>query len=501
MCITSYSTTTCTNESHHWEIIESVSPSCYKYGYIKYKCSVCNKEKTEQLNSLSHDYVHLYYDLEPTCTQTGRKTEKCSRCSAVRTIVINALGHLPDIDTVYNYVKPTCTTDGIQSYTCSRCKKEVVDEIIPATNHIFNMIVVSELTCVDNGIYIFECSECGEMYVEEYEAPGHTSLEFVIENEMKPNCTEIGNYDKVYYCMFCDEELSRENIDVDALGHKPLESVTENMINPTCIGDGSYDEVVYCERCNEELGRTSKILKKSGHTSSDVKIENLVESTCVAKGSYDEVTYCTVCENELSRNTIITNELGHNIVIDEGVAVTCTTYGLTSGSHCSRCNEVLVKQETIPALNHNYAITDSQAPACTIDGYNVYTCSNCNDSYTEIIEKIGHTNYLYRTTASCEKAGYDVYKCSVCSTLTSVKVDALGHICDLFNGVVDNELSYYCSRCSKNYTMSVNSVFDMWDSSIINKSAEECPELDVVNDGIINAKDYAKLKHLQKYNN
>lgn len=31
---------------------------------------------------------------------------------------------------------------------------------------------------------------------------------------------------------------------------------------------------------------------------------------------------------------------------------------------------------------------------------------------------------------------------------------------------------------------------------MLNKSADECPELDVVSDGIINAKDYAMLWHI-----
>lgn len=501
MCIVSYSSNICPDESHCWEVIKNVPPSCTISGYIRYKCSVCNTEMTEYLASLKHDYEYWYGYVEPTCTNPGSTTERCTRCAFVRSFALEPLGHLLDVDSVYNYVKPTCTTDGMQSYTCSRCKEEIVDEVIPATNHTYNMITVSELTCVDNGIYIYECINCGEMYVEEYEAFGHYSRNYVVEQEISPSCLKAGNYDKVYYCMFCDEELNRENVMVDALGHKSRDQVIENKINPTCTDDGSYDEVVYCERCNEELSRTPKILKKHGHTPSDITIENPVESTCTNKGSYDAVTYCTTCEVELSRNLVTTNELGHNVVIDRAIAVTCTTDGLTQGSHCSRCNEILTAQVVIPALKHNYVITDNQNVTCTNDGYNTYTCQNCNDTYTETIEKTGHSNYLYRTTASCEKAGYDVYKCSVCSALISVKVDALGHICSSFNGIVDNELSYTCSRCSKDYTMTASEVIEKWNQSVINASAKDFPELDVTNDGIINAKDYAKLKHIQSFGN
>ena len=45
---------------------------------------------------------------------------------------------------------------------------------------------------------------------------------------------------------------------------------------------------------------------------------------------------------------------GHKEVIDETVEATCTTTGKTEGKHCSVCNEVLVKQETVPAKGHTY---------------------------------------------------------------------------------------------------------------------------------------------------
>ena len=108
----------------------------------------------------------------------------------------------------------------------------------------------------------------------------------------------------------------------------------------------------------------------------------------------------------------------HTVVVDEAVAPTCTNTGLTEGSHCSGCGEILEEQETVPALGHRY-IVYSVAPGCLTGGYDEHICTACGDSYKDnAVDPLGHTP---GEAATCDLPQV----CSVCTTLIT---PALGHI-------------------------------------------------------------------------
>ncbi|MCD7775059.1 MAG: hypothetical protein LUH40_05730, partial [Clostridiales bacterium] len=54
-----------------------------------------------------------------------------------------------------------------------------------------------------------------------------------------------------------------------------------------------------------------------------------------------------------------------NVVTDEAVAATCTTTGLTAGSHCKDCGTVIVAQEATEKdlTNHTNVVTDEAVAA------------------------------------------------------------------------------------------------------------------------------------------
>lgn len=106
-----------------------------------------------------------------------------------------------------------------------------------------------------------------------------------------------------------------------------------------------------------------------------------------------------MCQDKLRTRTFL-------FIVDPAVAPTCTAEGLTEGSHCSICREVLVPQQAIPATGHHYDATVTD-PTCTAGGFTVYKCSACGDTYTaDETAARGHTEVIHAAIApKCTKDG------------------------------------------------------------------------------------------------
>ena len=80
--------------------------------------------------------------------------------------------------------------------------------------------------------------------------------------------------------------------------------------------------------------------------------------------------------------------LKHDLEQHEAKAPTCTEIGWDAYETCSRCDHTTYTE--LPALNHDYQAVTVE-PTCEADGYTVFTCSRCNDSYTaDPTDKLGH---------------------------------------------------------------------------------------------------------------
>jgi hypothetical protein len=75
---------------------------------------------------------------------------------------------------------------------------------------------------------------------------------------------------------------------------------------------------------------------------------------------------------------VIIPATGHDTEPDAAVEATCTSTGLTEGSHCSVCDKVLVKQEVIPSMDHTPSDWIIDQPAeVEQEGHQKKECTEC----------------------------------------------------------------------------------------------------------------------------
>ena len=139
---------------------------------------------------------------------------------------------------------------------------------------------------------------------------------------------------------------------------------------------------------------------------------------------------CSVCGKTVSEQI---PAAGHTVTADKAVEATCTGTGLTEGSHCLICHEMISEQKTVPALGHSSdGGTVTKSAACTVAGVKTYKCIRCGSVLrTEAIAATGHKAVTDQAAAAtCTKAGLTAGShCSVCNAVLKKQavIPAAGH--------------------------------------------------------------------------
>ena len=348
-------------------------------------CEVCGGEYGEK-DSNNHD-LEQHEAKAPTCTEKGWSAyETCSRCDHTTYAELPALNH--DLKQ-YAAKAPTCTEIGWDAYeTCSRCDYTTRKEL-PALNHALEQHEAQAPTCTEIGWNAYEtCSRCDYTTRKELPALNHALEQ---HEAQAPTCTEIG-WDAYETCYRCDYNTYQE---LPALNH---DLVQHEAQAPTCTEKG-WNAYETCSRCDYT---TRKELPALNH---DLEQHAAKAPTCTEKG-WSAYETCSRCDHTTYAEL---PALNHDLKQYAAKAPTCTEIGWNAYETCSRCDYTTYAE--LPILGHDYqAVTVD--PTCEADGYTIFTCSRCKDSYTaDPTDQLGHQfgawspNGTASQSASCLRQG------------------------------------------------------------------------------------------------
>ena len=348
-------------------------------------CVTCGAEYGEK-DSNNHA-LEQHAAKAPTCTEIGWDAyDTCSRCDYTTYAELPALNH----DLKQHAAKAaTCTEKGWDAYeACSRCDYTTRKEI-PALNHDFVHHDAQAPTCTEKGWSAYEtCSRCDHTTYAELPALNHDLKQYAAK---APTCTEIG-WNAYEACSRCDYTTYAEQ---PALNHD-LEQHAAKAATCTEKGWNAYET---CSRCDYTTYAEQPALNH------DLKQHAAKAPTCTEKG-WNAYETCYRCDYTTYAEL---SALNHDLVHHDAQAATCTEIGWDAYETCSRCDHTTYTE--LPALNHDYqAVT--VAPTCETDGYTVFTCSRCKDSYTaDPTDQLGHQfgawspNGTGSQSASCLRQG------------------------------------------------------------------------------------------------
>ena len=269
--------------------------------------------------------------------------------------------------------------------------------------HSFSCQVESETylkaaaTCTNGAIYYKSCA-CGAKGTETFEtgsALGHTGGTATCTE--KPVCTR------------CHQAYG------DPLGHAPS-------------GDWSHDESSHWHKCQNNCGVKLDFAAHKYDNDSDTDCNTCgyirtitpphthsltlvpaVPATCVSAGNIEHYR-CTDCgklfsdssgTSELTAADVTIDKLPHTPQTIPAVPATCEQSGMTEGSKCSVCQEVITAQTTIPALNHDWQEATCETPK---------TCTRCHVTQGKAL---GHDwgRYIVTTPATETSEGEETRTC------------------------------------------------------------------------------------------
>ena len=307
----------------------------------------------------------------------------------------------------------TLTVTGIGLYGGT-----TVVEFTISGHYYGDWIVSKPATCTADGLRYKECSGCGDRIEETIDALGHAWSAWTsagAETHTR-TCNNCGEVEEDFHDLFCGEcsvcGLNLQNLSISC---DKVYTTDENIApGAICVLAGYSED-----------GQSVEIYSGTWNSLNGTKFEHMDEvrdikvfflddqyrplrgfiSVTRAEGPVHQagktvVTKAANCSEEgiltctcSLCGTVYTEQiekLPHTIVVDPAVAATCIETGLTAGSHCTVCGEIIEAQRVAPVLGHTWKdATCTEVKTCTVCGategealghnYVNHVCTRCGD--------------------------------------------------------------------------------------------------------------------------
>ena len=319
------------------------------------------------------------------------------------------------------------------------------DSVLAPDGHYYkpnSWTTVSEATCINKEKQVRYCVwqewdwrswqyvQCNHAdYGEVGEVDPNNHVNTITINKKEATCTEEG-YTGDLYCKDCGT-TTQTGSSIPAKGHRWGQWTTTKKA--TCTEAGI--ETRKCKKCGKTEERETKVL---GHDWDDWKVTK--EATCTETG-----VKTRTCKRDASHTETETiAKTGHDPIAVPGKEPTCTETGLTEGKKCKICHATLVKQEVIPALDHDWDDWKvTKEATCTETGVKTRTCKrDASHTETETIAKTGHDPIAVPgKEPTCTETGLtEGSKCQRCGKILTAQetIPALGHDWNTTSTGVDN---------------------------------------------------------------
>lgn len=246
------------------------------------------------------------------------------------------------------------------------------------------------------------------------------------------------------YCFVCTKQTICE-----ILGYIKADS-NNHRVHIKCTICGRENEIIYgnlsrhtggtqtptcitgkiCEKCGAEygiLGHDWGAWTPNGngtHTGSCTRCSEVKTASCTGgTATCTAKAVCEVCGGEYGEK----DPDNHALVHPRAKAPTCTEIGWDAYDLCVRCGYTTRKE--LPALKHDLEQHAAKAPTCTEIGWNAYeTCSRCDYTTYAELPALNHDYQAVTVEPTCETDGYTIFTCSRCKdSYTADPTDQLGH--------------------------------------------------------------------------